>query len=197
MRPYAMSAEELQDAKDSLGQLVALLPEECLVGLITFGATVTVHEMCGGAMPKAYVLRGTDDINQDALKKLLGLELSVHEHAHYNKQQGSAVAEAANPLRRFIMPVAECEFTLQTLLDELAPDPFPRETGMRPFRATGVAIAAAAGLVAESHSAQGARVMVFTSGPCTMAGSCTAVESNPVDPQRLKARLASTLEPSL
>ena len=35
---------------------------------------------------------------------------------------------------------------------------------MRPYRATGVAIAAAAGLLAESHSAQGARVMVFTSG---------------------------------
>jgi hypothetical protein len=32
-----MDAAELQDAKDSLGQLVALLPEECLVGLITFG----------------------------------------------------------------------------------------------------------------------------------------------------------------
>ena len=163
-----MSAEELQDAKDSLGQLVALLPEECLVGLITFGATVTVHEMCSGAMPKAYVLRGTDDINHDQLKKLLGLELSAQEHAYYNKQTGSAVAEAANPLRRFILPLSECEFTLQTILDELQPDPFPREVGMRPFRATGVAICAAQGLVAECHSAQGARVMVFTSGPCTM-----------------------------
>ena len=62
----AMSAEELQDAKDSLGQLVALLPEECLVGLITFGATVTVHELCdGNAFPKSYVLRGTDDVTQD------------------------------------------------------------------------------------------------------------------------------------
>lgn len=164
----SMSAEDLQDAKDSLGQLVALLPEECLVGLITFGATVTVHEMCGGAMPKAYVLRGTDDVTQESLKKLLGLELNAHEHATYNKHQGSAVAEAANPLRRFILPVAECEFTLQTILDEMQPDPFPREAGTRLFRATGVAVAAAAGLVAESHSAQGARVMVFTSGPCTI-----------------------------
>ena len=66
----ATTAEELQDAKDSLGQLVALLPEECLVGLITFGATVTVHELCDGPMPKSYVLRGTDDITQDQLKKL-------------------------------------------------------------------------------------------------------------------------------
>ena len=74
-----MSAEELQDAKDSVGQLVALLPEECLVGLVTFGATVTVHELCESAMPRSYVLRGTDDITQEQLKRLLQLELSPHE----------------------------------------------------------------------------------------------------------------------
>ena len=165
----AMSAEELQDAKDSLGQLVALLPEECLVGLITFGATVTVHELCEhNAFPKSYVLRGTDDVTQEQLKKLLGLELSASEYASYDKQRGSAVAEASNALRRFILPVSECEFALQTALDELRPDPFPREQGTRPFRATGVAVAAAQGLIAECHSAQGARVMVFTSGPCTI-----------------------------
>ena len=43
--------------------------------------------------------------------------------------------------------MSECEFTLQTILDDLQPDPFPREAGMRPFRATGVAVAVAAGLV--------------------------------------------------
>ena len=163
-----MSAEELQDAKDSVGQLVALLPEECLVGLVTFGATVVAHELCESAMPRSYVLRGTDDITQEQLKRLLQLELSPHEHATYDKIKGSAVAESNAASRRFILPVSECEFALQTILDELEPDPFPREPGTRPFRATGVAIAVAQGLVAESHSAQGARVMVFTSGPCTM-----------------------------
>ena len=162
-----MSAEELQDAKDSVGQLVALLPEECLVGLVTFGATVVAHELCESAMPRSYVLRGTDDIRRSS-KRLLQLELSPHEHATYDKIKGSAVAESNAASRRFILPVSECEFALQTILDELEPDPFPREPGTRPFRATGVAIAVAQGLVAESHSAQGARVMVFTSGPCTM-----------------------------
>lgn len=163
-----MAQEELQDAKDSIGQLVALLPEECLVGLVTFGATVTVHELKDSPMPRSFVLRGTDDITQDQLKKLLQLELSPHEHATYDKQKGSAVAEAHSALRRFILPISECEFALQTILDELEPDPFKKEIGMRPFRCTGVAIAVAQGLVAESHSAQGARVMTFTSGPCTM-----------------------------
>ena len=106
-------------------------------------------------MPRSYVLRGTDDITQEQLKRLLQLELSPHEHATYDKIKGSAVAESNAASRRFILPVSECEFALQTILDELEPDPFPREPGTRPFRATGVAIAVAQGLVAESHSAQG------------------------------------------
>ena len=32
-------AEELQDAKDSVMQLVSLLPEDAYVGLVTFGST--------------------------------------------------------------------------------------------------------------------------------------------------------------
>jgi protein transport protein SEC23 len=92
-----MAAEELQDAKDSLGQLVALLPEECLVGLVTFGATVTVHEVCAGAMPKAFVLRGTDDISQDSLKKLLGLELSAHEVRHKPGSTHTTTSSGAKP----------------------------------------------------------------------------------------------------
>jgi len=167
-----MSREELQDAKDSLGQLVALLPEECFVALVTFGSTVTIHELCetSHGMSKAFVLRGNDDVEQDKLKKLLGLELTPEEHAYYaqNKQRGSHVAEEAGAMKRFVLPVSECEFQLQTVLDELSPDPSPTEKGTRPCRCTGVAIAAAQALVAESHSAQGARVMVFTSGPCTL-----------------------------
>ena len=74
----ACPREELQDAKDSIGQLLALLPEECYVGLITFGATVTVHELSGTSpLPRSYVLRGTKDVTQDKVKKLLGLEIEI------------------------------------------------------------------------------------------------------------------------
>ena len=33
---------------------------ECLVGFIAFGAMVTVYELQAGAMPKSYVLRGSE-----------------------------------------------------------------------------------------------------------------------------------------
>ena len=99
-----MSAEELQDAKDSVGQLVALLPEECLVGLITFGATVTVHELCDGPMPKSYVLRGTDDVTQEQLKKSRSGALAprargVQQAARIRRGGGEQRAATVHPPR--------------------------------------------------------------------------------------------------
>src|SRR6056300_998910 len=39
------SEEELRDAKDSVLQMVSLLPEDAFIGLVTFGSTVRVHEL--------------------------------------------------------------------------------------------------------------------------------------------------------
>lgn len=49
--------------------------------------------------------------------------------------------------RRFIQPLSECKFTLETILEELQRDPQPVRSDKRPLRATGVAIAVAAGLL--------------------------------------------------
>lgn len=43
-------------------RLLALLPERCLVGLITFGALVALHEL-SSEMPKAFLFRGDRDIS--------------------------------------------------------------------------------------------------------------------------------------
>ena len=71
------SAEELQDAKDSVMQLVSLLPEDAYVGLVTFGSTVRVHELVetNGPMRRSSMFRGTKDCEQEELRKMLGLDL--------------------------------------------------------------------------------------------------------------------------
>jgi len=173
----ACAVEELQDAKDSLMQLVSLLPEDACVGLLTFGSTVRVHELADneGGMRKSYVFRGTKDCDQEALKKLLGLDFNRQRAAvTVNGATGPgpqaaapATMEYAKPTRRFIQPVSECEFTLQSVLEEVTVDESAPERGKRSLRATGAAISVATGLLAESHASQGGRVMVFTSGPCT------------------------------
>jgi hypothetical protein len=53
--------DELDALKDSLQQCLILLPETALVGLITFGTMVQVHELGFAECPKSYVFKGTKD----------------------------------------------------------------------------------------------------------------------------------------
>lgn len=51
--------EELEQVKDSLQQLLAMMPQDALVGFITFGALCYVHELGFAGLPKAHAFRGT------------------------------------------------------------------------------------------------------------------------------------------
>ena len=139
------SAEELQDAKDSVMQLVSLLPEDAFVALVTFGSTVRVHELAetNGAMRRSYVFRGTKDCEQEDLRKMLGLDFN-RQRAGMNGMNGMNGAAAmmpngvdAKPVRRFVAPISECEFTLQSVLDEVTLDEEKTERGKRALTGDG------------------------------------------------------------
>ena len=51
----------MEELKDSLQQTLNLIPETSLVGLITFGTHVMVHELGFTDCPKSYVFRGTKE----------------------------------------------------------------------------------------------------------------------------------------
>lgn len=50
-------------------------------------------------------------------------------------------------LARFLVPVAECEFALNSILDDLQCDPWPVEAGNRPARCVGTAMNVAVSLL--------------------------------------------------
>ena len=67
--------EELGYLKASLTQAISLVPENALVGLITFGGHVLVHELgfSDFGCPKAYVFRGSKDLGKEQVMDQLGL----------------------------------------------------------------------------------------------------------------------------
>merc|ERR1719379_630810 len=69
---------------------------------------------------------------------------------------------------RFLMPVSECEFTLNNLLDDLTRDAWPTGADRRPFRCTGAALSVAIGLLEVAYNQSSARVMLMTGGPCNV-----------------------------
>ena len=54
----AISSNELAELKDSLQQSINFIPEDALIGLITYGKMVHVHELGFSDCPRAYVFKG-------------------------------------------------------------------------------------------------------------------------------------------
>ncbi|KAM3275771.1 hypothetical protein ACQJBY_044251 [Aegilops geniculata] len=59
--------EEIGYLKSALAQATELLPDNSLIGFITFGTYVQVHELGFGLLPKSYVFKGTKEVSKEQL----------------------------------------------------------------------------------------------------------------------------------
>jgi len=154
----ALIDEELQQAKDSLQQSLAMMPQNALVGFITFGAMCYVHELGTTLLPKAYAFRGAKEYSPQQIAYQLGFGAK-------NDPRG-AMGSAAS--RRFLLPVSECEFTLNTLLDDISREAWPIGADRRPFRCTGAALSIAVGLLEATYPQSSCRIMLLVGGACNV-----------------------------
>nr|CAH7737168.1 unnamed protein product [Callosobruchus chinensis] len=164
-----MDEEELGALKDSLQMSLSLLPQNALIGLITFGKMVQVHELGTEGCSKSYVFRGTKDLTAKQIQEMLGIgKIPV---AQPQQQQlgrpGQPQVAPLPPAHRFLQPVSKCDTNLTDLIGELQRDPWPVSQGKRPLRSTGAALAVAVGLLECTYANTGARLMLFVGGPCS------------------------------
>lgn len=127
---------------------LSLLPPNALVGLITFGKMVQVHELCCEGCSKSYVFRGTKDLTSKQIQDMLGI--GKFPQAHQQQPQGmprGPTSQPSLPSNKFLQPLHKCDMSLTDLLGELQRDPWPVPTGKRPLRSTGVALSIAVGLL--------------------------------------------------
>ncbi|MBN3320327.1 SC23A protein, partial [Atractosteus spatula] len=158
-----LEEEDLQALKESLQMSLSLLPPDALVGLITFGRMVQVHELSCEGISKSYVFRGTKDLSAKQIQEMLGLMKPVAP-----VQQGRPVQpQDVSVSSRFLQPVHKIDMNLTDLLGELQRDPWPVPQGKRPLRSTGSALSIAVGLLEGTFPNTGARIMLFTGGPPT------------------------------
>eukprot|EP01087_Luapelamoeba_hula_P015523 TRINITY_DN4651_c0_g1_i1.p1 TRINITY_DN4651_c0_g1~~TRINITY_DN4651_c0_g1_i1.p1 ORF type:complete len:758 (+),score=106.88 TRINITY_DN4651_c0_g1_i1:183-2456(+) len=152
----------LAQLKDSILMSLSMIPENALVGLITYGTTVQVYELGFTECPKSYVFRGNKDVAAKQVQQLLGL--NAPPAVAPNAPRPAAPLPQQN---RFLRPFKEIELSLESIIDELQRDPRPVKNDKRPLRATGVALAVAVGLLETSYPGTGARILTFVGGPCT------------------------------
>uniref|UniRef100_A0A8C9VWA0 Protein transport protein SEC23 n=1 Tax=Scleropages formosus TaxID=113540 RepID=A0A8C9VWA0_SCLFO len=158
-----LEEEDLQALKESLQMSLSLLPPNALVGLITFGRMVQVHELSCEGISKSYVFRGTKDLSAKQIQEMLGLM----KPAPAGQPGRPPAAQEMQPTCRFLQPVHKVDMNLTDLLGELQRDPWPVSQGKRPLRSTGIALSIAVGLLEGTFPNTGARVMLFTGGPPT------------------------------
>ncbi|BFF90712.1 protein transport protein Sec23A [Drosophila madeirensis] len=170
-----MDEEELDALKDSLQMSLSLLPPNALVGLITFGKMIQVHELGAEGCSKSYVFRGTKDLTAKQVQDMLGIGRGAAPgpqqpgQAMPGQQRPNAPAAGAPvpPAHRFLQPISQCDAALGDLLSELQRDPWPVSQGKRYLRSTGAALSIAVGLLECTYPNTGGRIMSFVGGPCS------------------------------
>jgi protein transport protein SEC23 len=172
-----LSEEELGELKDSIQQALTLLPPTALVGLMTYGTTVQVHELSSSDCPKAFVFKGAKDYDPVQVTQLLGISQAsagaagvpvvpgMPPGAVGGMQANAAAGGAA--VNRFLVPVSEGADMIEQILADMQRDPWPKPNDQRPTRCTGAALSVATSLLEKTLGKSGARIMLFMGGPCT------------------------------
>jgi len=157
--------DSLQALKETLVMSLSLLPANALVGLVTYGTNVAVHEIGYNECSKSYVFRGSKDYPAKQVQEMLGLS-APGLRPNMPPQQGRP-PPPMGPAARFLLPVQQAEFQITNALEQMQRDPWPVSNDRRALRSTGVALSVAVGLLETSFQNAGARIMLFAGGPAT------------------------------
>eukprot|EP00884_Botryococcus_braunii_P021827 jgi/Botrbrau1/8328/Bobra.0081s0017.1 len=188
--------DELVACRTALSQALSLLPEYAQVGLVTFGTHVHVHELGFTEMAKCYVFQGTREYTSVQVQEQLGLMGKATAAARKPGQPAPPMGAPVGNTKRFVLPMQDCEFTINAVLDELQRDVFPTVSDHRPARCTGTALQVAAAMMGGCllpGSCQ-ARLLLFVGGPST-EGLGKVVDSDLGEPIRSHKDLAKEAAP--
>jgi protein transport protein SEC23 len=76
-----VTEDELKACTTAVAQAMTMIPEYALVGLVTFGTHVYVHELGFQEFPKTYVFKGSKEYTPGAIQEQLGL-LHARQQQH-------------------------------------------------------------------------------------------------------------------
>uniref|UniRef100_A0A8C0JGQ5 Protein transport protein SEC23 n=1 Tax=Chelonoidis abingdonii TaxID=106734 RepID=A0A8C0JGQ5_CHEAB len=163
-----MEDEDLQALKESMQMSLSLLPPTALVGLITFGRMVQVHELGCEGISKSYVFRGTKDLSAKQLQVIDKKTIKKTSNPENDSYHVCSASRPCQPVEQeFLQPVQKIDMNLTDLLGELQRDPWPVPQGKRPLRSSGVALSIAVGLLECTFPNTGAHILMFIGGPGT------------------------------
>ena len=122
---------------------------------------VKIFDLSFDSCPKSYVFSGMYDVDSKKFPHLLG----IRGDSLMNYDQGGSTS---SPSYRFILPLSQCQLTLENIVEGLSPDSWPPKKHSRSLRSFGVAISLAVSLLEHLRCHCAARILTFLGGPCTL-----------------------------
>ena len=163
----SIEEDELNELKESIQLTINSLPENCKVGIITFGKIVNVIEIGNGDMAISYALNGEKKYDIEEIKELLGLTVrNTTDLNSKNFTNSILVNESKRP--KFIMPVGEVSFSINSFLDDLQRDNWHKIPDHREANSVGLAIKTATAILECIARNDPSRILVFLGGPGTI-----------------------------
>ena len=188
--------KELDAIKQSLSQSLALLPTDAMIGIITFGKHVFVHEI-GFTMQQAQMQQATNnsqekeeqyDENGNLIESkeeddyceyihkttVFRGDVNINDKEKMKEMTVDKIKSLLeiNPqndasILRFLQPLAECQDVVEQLLDNIVRDQWKPAQASRPMRATGMAIMVGISLLEAALQGYSARMIVLSGGAPT------------------------------
>ncbi|RHW69223.1 protein transport protein SEC23 [Trypanosoma brucei equiperdum] len=144
---------ELLGLREFVGCAFNKIPDGAFVCLITYGATVQIHELSGVTdYPRSLVFRGSQEATVETLKGVI------------------------TDAQRFYGTRASLQQTMDSIFQELQQDLWPVRKAHRPLRCTGAALSVASAFLEMVSPNTGSCILAFISGICT-EGPGIAVET--------------------
>lgn len=154
--------ENLDALKESIITSLSLLPPNALIGLITYGNVVQLHDLSSQTIDRCNVFRGDREYQIDQLTEMLTGQKPT------NTMTVPSLKVTPVSLNRFFLPLEQVEFKLNQILENLTPDQWAVPAGHRPLRATGSALNIASLLLQGCFKNIPARIILFAAGPTTI-----------------------------
>ena len=158
----ALEEDELNQLKESIQEIISTLPQDCQIGLITYGRMCNVIELGSTDFPISYALNGEKSYKSFEIQELLGLLIRNTN----SNNEGTFVNAHNRP--KFIMPVSEVSFFVNSFLDDLQPEGWSKESNQRDSNCVGLALNAAISILEAYGSNECSRIEVFMGGPGTI-----------------------------
>lgn len=115
-----MIEEELRFAKLAVQQALEFLPENALVGFISFGTQVQVYELGYADISKVYVFQGSKEMSRDHVLDQLGLlgggrRMGGGQGQGFQKMAGQGGGFPNSGAARFLLPASEGAYVIQSV----------------------------------------------------------------------------------